>query len=63
LLLVTHQIESIVPEISRCVLIDQGQVVGDGPSDQVLKSQPLSELFGTPLQVLQANGYRQVLPG
>ena len=63
LLLVTHQIESIVPEISRCVLIDQGQVVGDGPSDQVLMSQPLSELFGTPLQVLQANGYRQVLPG
>ena len=63
LLLVTHQIEAIVPEISRCVLLAQGQVVSDGPSQQVLQSEPLSRLFGTPLQVLEANGYRQVLPG
>ena len=62
LLLVTHQIEAIVPEISRCVLLNQGQVVGDGASSEVLQSQPLSDLFGTPLQVLEANNYRQVLP-
>ena len=55
--------EAIVPEISRCVLLAQGQLVSDGPSQQVLQSEPLSQLFGTPLQVLEANGYRQVLPG
>jgi iron complex transport system ATP-binding protein len=63
LLLVTHQIEAIVPEISRCVLLDQGKVVGDGATAAVLQNQPLSDVFGTPLQVLEANNYRQVLPG
>jgi len=63
LLLVTHQIEAILPEISRAVLLRQGRVVGDGRADGLLREDPLSELFGTPLQVvLAANGFRQVLP-
>jgi iron complex transport system ATP-binding protein len=62
LLLVTHQIEAILPEISRAVLLRQGTVVGDGPVSELLRDAPLSALFGTPLQVLAANGYRQVLP-
>ena len=62
LLLATHQIEAIVPEISRAVLLSQGQVVGDGPTAELLQDGLLSSLFGTPLQVLTANGYRQVLP-
>jgi iron complex transport system ATP-binding protein len=63
LLLVTHQIEAIVPEIQRCVLLKQGQVVGDGLCDDLLRDAPLSALFDTPLQVVAgAGGYRQVLP-
>ena len=62
LLLVTHQIEAIIPEIDRCVLLKQGEVVGDGPSDALLRDAPLSALFDTPLQVLSSGGYRQVLP-
>jgi iron complex transport system ATP-binding protein len=62
LLLVTHQIEAILPEISRAVLLRQGSVVGDGPVSELLRDGPLSALFDTPLQVLSANGYRQVLP-
>ena len=41
----------------------QGQLMADGPCNQVLTSSNLSALFETPLQLLQANGYRQVLPG
>lgn len=63
LLLVTHQIEAVLPEIRRCVLLQHGRVLADGPSEQLLRDGPLSELFQTPLRVLQANGYRQVLPG
>ena len=63
LLLVTHQIEAILPEIQRCVLLREGKVLADGPSETLLRDGPLSELFGTPLRVLEANGYRQVLPG
>jgi iron complex transport system ATP-binding protein len=63
LLLVTHQIEAILPEIERCVLLRAGKVLADGPSEALLRDEPLSQLFETPLRVLQANGYRQVLPG
>jgi iron complex transport system ATP-binding protein len=62
LLLVTHQIEAILPEISRCVLLREGRVVGDGSTDALLQDAPLSALFATPLRVCAANGYRQVLP-
>ena len=62
LLLVTHQIEAILPEISRCVLLCEGKVVGDGPSEALLQDGPLSALFATPLRVCEVNGYRQVLP-
>lgn len=63
LLLVTHQIEAILPEIQRCVLLRRGRVVADGPRDELLRDGPLSALFETPLRVLEAGGYRQVLPG
>ncbi|MEO1002113.1 MAG: ATP-binding cassette domain-containing protein [Cyanobacteria bacterium J06638_7] len=62
LLLVTHQIEAIIPEIRRAVLLRSGQVMADGPVEELLRDGPLSELFATPLRVCGANGYRQVLP-
>ena len=62
LLLVTHQIEAIIPEIQRCVLLRQGQIVGQGSCQELLQDRPLSDLFGTPLKVIEAQGYRQVLP-
>jgi iron complex transport system ATP-binding protein len=62
LLLVTHQIEAIIPEIHRAVLLQAGRVAADGPVAELLRDGPLSELFATPLRVCSANGYRQVLP-
>jgi iron complex transport system ATP-binding protein len=62
LLLVTHQIEAIIPEISRCLLLRQGALVADGPAAELLADGPLSDLFGTPLQVCSAGGFHQVLP-
>jgi iron complex transport system ATP-binding protein len=63
LLLVTHQIEAIIPEVSRVLLLRQGQLVGDGPADALLAAGPLSALFDTPLRLVQDGGWRQVLPG
>ena len=62
LLLVTHEIDAILPEIRRCLLLRQGKVLADGTPEEVLRDGPLSALFGTPLRVLSAAGYRQVLP-
>lgn len=62
LLLVTHQLDAVIPEIDRAVLLREGQIVGDGPVRQWLRDGPLSALFETSLTVVEANGYRQVLP-
>jgi iron complex transport system ATP-binding protein len=62
LLLVTHQIEAILPEIRRCVLLRQGRVTADGPVRELLREAPLSRLFDTPLKVCSEGGWYQVLP-
>ena len=62
LLLVTHQIEAVIPEISRVLLLRQGELVGDGPAAQLLRAEPLSALFDTPLRLVELDGWRQVLP-
>ena len=62
LLLVTHQIEAVIPEISRVLLLRQGELVGDGPAAALLQAEPLSALFDTPLRVVELDGWRQVLP-
>lgn len=63
LLLVTHHLEAILPEVQRVLLLKGGQLVGDGPAEALLSAAPLSALFETPLQVVRAGGWHQVLPG
>jgi iron complex transport system ATP-binding protein len=56
LLLVTHHIADVIPEIERVVLIRDGRVVADGPKAQLLVSARLSALFGTRLRVVRRRG-------
>ncbi|KAF1712438.1 ABC transporter ATP-binding protein [Pseudoxanthomonas kalamensis DSM 18571] len=51
LVMVTHHIEEIVPEIDRVVLLRAGQVLADGSREQVLTAERLSAAFGGPMQV------------
>jgi iron complex transport system ATP-binding protein len=62
LILVTHHIHEIPPEVSRVVLLKDGQVVGDGEKWKVLTDDQLSTLFDTPITLVQANGFYQALP-
>jgi iron complex transport system ATP-binding protein len=57
LLLVTHHLDDIIPEIERVVLLKQGKVAADGSKEQVLQPQPLTGLFGVPVNVYQRDGY------
>lgn len=63
LLLVTHQLEAVIPEVSRAVLMKRGRIEADGSVEELLQAEPLSRLFETPLQVVQQGGWRQLLPG
>jgi iron complex transport system ATP-binding protein len=61
IIMVTHHLPDIIPEISRVVLIRNGRVFRDGPKDQIIHSGTLSGLFGIPVEVLERNGYYHVL--
>ena len=50
-LLVTHHLADIIPEIDRVILLQAGRVVDDGPKDELLTSARLSDLFGVPVEV------------
>jgi len=62
IVLVTHQVHEIPPEIRNVVLLKEGRVELAANKDRALTSKNLSDLFGTPLNIVSANGYFQVLP-
>lgn len=55
--LVTHYPEDIIPAIQRVLLVQDAQVVADGPKEEILTSTALSELFGVPLDVEERGGW------
>ncbi len=64
LVLVTHHIEEILPEIDRVILLKAGRVFADGPPAETLTAARLSALYETPLHVHHdAQGYRIDVPG
>lgn len=63
ILLVTHHIHEIPPEIERVILMSSGRIVADGPKEEMLTDERLSRLFGVPIHVVGANGFFQTLPG
>ncbi|MBI2188999.1 MAG: ATP-binding cassette domain-containing protein [Acidobacteria bacterium] len=62
LILITHHIEEIVPEIQRVILLRDGRVLTSGPKAEVLTAEGLSELFGSPVLVEEEAGYYYARP-
>ena len=57
ILLVTHHVSEIIPEIARVVLLQEGRIVADGRKEDLLISEKLSALFGAKIQITQRDGY------
>ena len=57
LILITHHIDEIVPEIERVVLLSHGRIVAAGPKASVLTSERLSALFEAPVRIEASGGY------
>jgi iron complex transport system ATP-binding protein len=53
LILVTHHIADLIPEIERVILMKDGRIVADGPKARILTSVALSRLFGAKLRVVR----------
>lgn len=51
IILTTHRVEEIFPEIDRVILLEEGAIRADGPKPHVLDSERLSRTFGTQISV------------
>ena len=51
MVLVTHHLGDILPEIERIILMRDGRIVGDGPRTELLTASRLSELFNTQVRI------------
>jgi iron complex transport system ATP-binding protein len=57
ILLITHHIADILPEIERVILMRAGRIVADGAKAKLLTADVLSELFGARLEVTERDGF------
>jgi len=56
LVLVTHHVGDIAPEIDRVVMLRDAHIVADGPKRELLTSERVSELFAIPAQLEERGG-------
>lgn len=62
-LLVTHHLHEIPPEVERVILLKGGCVLEDGEKAHVLTESNLTKLFDRRIILAQANGWYQAFPG
>lgn len=55
-ILVTHHLPDIIPEIQRAILLKNGRIFFDGDKKSALNQERLSALFEVPVRVQQAGG-------
>lgn len=63
LVLVTHHLNEIPPEINRVILLKEGNIVADGTKNNVLTSGLISEVYGTSIRIMQEHGHYLAYPG
>lgn len=56
-ILVTHYPEDIIPEIGRVLLIKDSAIFADGPKEELMRDEVLSDLFDVPLAVGEHEGW------
>jgi len=57
ILLITHHIADILPEIDRVLMMREGRIVADGLKAELLTARRLSELFGTDVRLSEREGF------
>lgn len=57
ILLVSHNLSDIIPEIERVILMREGTIFADGSKEQVLTAKNLTALFGVPVELARRDGY------
>ena len=63
LVLVTHHIHEIPPEIQRVVLLKDGQIFADGLKEDILTGLNLTNLYEQPIELVEKHNWYQAIPG
>jgi iron complex transport system ATP-binding protein len=61
-ILITHHLHDIPPEVTRVILLKDGKVFAQGRKQAVLTDANLSHLFDVPIKLVQADGFYQAIP-
>ncbi len=63
IIIVTHHLNEIPPEVGRVVVLDGGRIAADGPKASVLTPELLSRVYGTRIAVAEVDGHYLAYPG
>ena len=63
IVIVTHYLNEIPPEVDRVILLQEGRIAADGPKHKVLTNQLLSDVYDTAVRVHEIDGYYLAYPG
>ena len=61
IIMVTHHLPDIIPEIDRIILMKKGKVFGDGAKTDILSNGSLSTLFDMPVELIERDGYYHLI--
>jgi iron complex transport system ATP-binding protein len=57
LVIVTHHVSDIVPEVDRVVMLRGGGIFREGPKRELLTAEALSALYGVPATIEERDGW------
>jgi iron complex transport system ATP-binding protein len=57
ILLITHHIADVLPEIDRVLMMRDGRIVADGAKTGLLTAERLGDLFGTTVRLVERDGF------
>ena len=63
IVLITHHVEEIIPEIERVIFLKHGRAHRDGAKESMLTAERLAELFDGPISIRRSGGYYHAQSG
>jgi iron complex transport system ATP-binding protein len=57
IVMVTHHLADILPEITRVIMMQSGRIFADGPKETLITVQKLRALFGVEVTLTERDGY------
>jgi len=60
ILLITHLLADIPPEIERVIMLKEGRIFADGPKEQLITRERLRDLFGVDVELTVEDGFYHI---